>query len=109
MWCCCPTGPISDPEAIYRDAQEVHAGYYNFGKRTAGDFLARCRARRDSSATLGERAHVGRDAHGPHRSRSTCPGYAYTYLMNGITPAGNWTGLFERGERCGCASSMAPR
>src|SRR5262249_47923371 len=26
-------------------------------------------------------------------------GYAYTYLMNGATPAGNWTGLFARGER----------
>ncbi|MET0532727.1 MAG: copper resistance system multicopper oxidase, partial [Steroidobacter sp.] len=26
-------------------------------------------------------------------------GYAYTYLMNGITPASNWTGLFNRGER----------
>src|SRR5205823_11637288 len=26
-------------------------------------------------------------------------GYAYTYLMNGSTPAGNWTGLFLRGEK----------
>ena len=26
-------------------------------------------------------------------------GAAYTYLMNGTTPVGNWTGLFERGER----------
>ncbi|MGH7879469.1 MAG: copper resistance system multicopper oxidase, partial [Candidatus Binataceae bacterium] len=26
-------------------------------------------------------------------------GYTYTYLMNGRTPAGNWTGLFRRGER----------
>jgi CopA family copper-resistance protein len=26
-------------------------------------------------------------------------GYTYTYLMNGTTPAGNWTGLFRRGER----------
>jgi CopA family copper-resistance protein len=26
-------------------------------------------------------------------------GHAYTYLMNGITPAANWTGLFRRGER----------
>ncbi len=25
--------------------------------------------------------------------------YTYTYLMNGVTPAGNWTGLFKRGER----------
>jgi CopA family copper-resistance protein len=26
-------------------------------------------------------------------------GHGYTYLMNGITPAGNWTGLFAPGER----------
>ncbi len=26
-------------------------------------------------------------------------GYTYTYLMNGATPAGNWTGLFRPGER----------
>ena len=26
-------------------------------------------------------------------------GYTYTYLMNGTAPAGNWTGLFEPGER----------
>ena len=25
--------------------------------------------------------------------------YGYTYLMNGMTPAGNWTGLFRPGER----------
>ena len=26
-------------------------------------------------------------------------GYTFTYLMNGLSPAGNWTGLFRRGER----------
>jgi CopA family copper-resistance protein len=26
-------------------------------------------------------------------------GYTYTYLMNGVTPDGNWTGLFKPGER----------
>jgi CopA family copper-resistance protein len=26
-------------------------------------------------------------------------GYTYTYLMNGVTPAGNWTGLFRPGEK----------
>jgi FtsP/CotA-like multicopper oxidase with cupredoxin domain len=26
-------------------------------------------------------------------------GHAYTYLLNGVTPAGNWTGLFRQGER----------
>ena len=26
-------------------------------------------------------------------------GSTYTYLMNGVTPDGNWTGLFKSGER----------
>ena len=26
-------------------------------------------------------------------------GYTFTYLMNGLSPAGNWTGLFRPGER----------
>jgi len=30
---------------------------------------------------------------------SDVSGYAYTYLMNGVTPTGNWTGTFAKGER----------
>ena len=26
-------------------------------------------------------------------------GYTYTHLINGVTPSGNWTGLFKPGER----------
>src|SRR3546814_11727189 len=26
-------------------------------------------------------------------------GLTYTFLVNGATPAGNWTGMFKRGER----------
>src|SRR3546814_18901554 len=26
-------------------------------------------------------------------------GLTYTFLVNGTTPAGNWTGLFKRGEK----------
>jgi CopA family copper-resistance protein len=26
-------------------------------------------------------------------------GHTYTYLMNGVTPAGNWTGIFKPGEK----------
>ncbi len=33
----------------------------------------------------------------------------YTYLLNGVAPAGNWTGLFKPGERCCCVSSTARR
>jgi CopA family copper-resistance protein len=30
---------------------------------------------------------------------SDVSGYTYTYLMNGASPAGNWTGLFRPGEK----------
>jgi FtsP/CotA-like multicopper oxidase with cupredoxin domain len=26
-------------------------------------------------------------------------GATYTYLVNGTTPTGDWTGIFQRGER----------
>jgi len=40
----------------------------------------------------------GTDAYGADGPRRRV-GYAYTYLVNGTTPAGNWTGLFRRGEK----------
>ena len=36
-------------------------------------------------------------------------GYAYTYLMNGETPAANWQACSSAASACGCGSSMAPR
>jgi FtsP/CotA-like multicopper oxidase with cupredoxin domain len=33
------------------------------------------------------------------RDISDVTGYTYTYLMNGNSPAGNWTGTFKKGER----------
>ena len=71
--------------------------YYNFNQRTLGDFFRDARTR-GVGATLSERA-----AWGEMRMRPTdladVSGYTYTYLMNGTTPEGNWTGLFKPGER----------
>ena len=36
-------------------------------------------------------------------------GSTYTYLMNGVSPAGNWTGCSRRANVCACGSSMARR
>ena len=33
------------------------------------------------------------------RDISDVTGYTYTFLMNGVTPADGWLGLFKRGER----------
>ena len=85
-----------DPEAIYATLKRA-SDYYNFGKRTASDFLADVR-KKGFSATVAERRMwnaMRMDA----TDLADVSGYAYTYLMNGAPPAGNWTGLFQPGER----------
>lgn len=85
-----------DPEDIYRTLK-IHAGYFNFGKRTAGDFLRDARAQ-GLEAAAAERAMWGSMRMDP-TDIADVSGYAYTYLMNGTAPAGNWTGTFSAGER----------
>jgi CopA family copper-resistance protein len=55
-------------------------------------------ARRGLKATLADWQMWGRARMNP-TDLLDVSGAAYTYLMNGVTPAGNWTGLFSRGER----------
>jgi FtsP/CotA-like multicopper oxidase with cupredoxin domain len=85
-----------DPEHIYR-LLKVDSAYFNFGQRTAGDFLGDVR-RLGWKGALADRRMWGRMRMDP-TDLADVSGYAYTYLMNGVTPAGNWTGLFQRGER----------
>jgi len=86
----------TDPEHIYRTLK-VQSDYYNFGKRTATD-LMRDAQQRSVKQVLAERRMWGEMRMQP-TDLADVSGYVYTYLMNGITPAGNWTGLFDRGER----------
>lgn len=85
-----------DPEHIFATLKR-QSDYYNFGKRTIGDFAADARQRGLQAATA-DRAMWGRMRMEP-TDLVDVSGYVYTYLMNGTTPAANWTGLFRRGER----------
>ena len=71
--------------------------YYNFRQRTVGNFV------RDVQDHGFRNAVANRLAWGQMRMNPTdladVSGYTYTYLLNGHAPAGNWTGLFQRGER----------
>ncbi len=71
--------------------------YYNFNQPTLRDFS------RDVSVTGLRGAMRKRQMWNRLRMNPTdladVSGYTYTYLMNGSTPADNWTGLFRRGER----------
>jgi CopA family copper-resistance protein len=85
-----------DPERIFATLKK-HSDYYNFHKRTLGDFAGDVR-RQGWDATSAERRMWGAMRMNP-TDLLDVSGYAYTYLLNGMTPGGNWTGLFERGER----------
>ena len=71
--------------------------YYNRRKRTLGDFIRDVRTS-GLAGTLADRAAWGRMRMAP-TDIADVTGATYTYLMNGTTPAGNWTGLFRPGER----------
>ena len=71
--------------------------YYNFQQRTVGDFFRDVRTQGLKDA-LADRKMWGEMRMNP-RDLADVSGYTYTYLMNGVAPAGNWTGLFKPGER----------
>jgi CopA family copper-resistance protein len=71
--------------------------YYNYRRRTVVDFLADVR-QRGLSSTLADRSAWGRMRMSAS-DLADVSGATYTYLMNGLSPAGNWTGLFRPGER----------
>jgi CopA family copper-resistance protein len=85
-----------DPEHIYRTLKR-QSNYFNFNRRTVGDFVNDVR-KQGWKPTIADRRMWGQMRMDP-TDLADVSGYAYTYLMNGSTPAGNWTGLFRRGER----------
>ncbi|WNL47491.1 copper resistance system multicopper oxidase [Dyella sp. BiH032] len=86
----------TDPERIYANLKK-QSDYYNIGKRTAGDFL-RDASRQGLSQALAERRMWQQMRMDP-TDLADVSAMAYTYLANGRTPAGNWTALFDAGEK----------
>jgi CopA family copper-resistance protein len=85
-----------DPEHIYRTLKR-QSNYFNFNRHTVGDFVNDVR-RQGLNPTIADRQMWGQMRMDP-TDLADVSGHAYTYLLNGSTPAGNWTGLFRRGER----------
>jgi CopA family copper-resistance protein len=85
-----------DPEHVYRTLKR-QSNYFNFAQRTVGDFVNDVR-KQGWKPTLADRRMWGQMRMDP-TDLADVSGYAYTYLMNGTAPAGNWTGLFRRGEK----------
>jgi CopA family copper-resistance protein len=85
-----------DPARVFSKLKK-QSDYYNFNKRTAGDFMHDVRAQ-GLKRTLADRKMWGDMRMNP-TDLADVSGYTYTYLMNGTAPAGNWTGMFKPGER----------
>ena len=85
-----------DPERIYAKLKKK-SDYYNFAKPTAGDFL-RDVSNKGLDQALAMRRMWNRMRMNP-TDLSDVSGHTYTYLMNGMTPADNWSGQFRPGEK----------
>lgn len=73
------------------------AGYYNFQKRTVGDFFRDVR-RQGWKAALADRLAWAAMRMDP-TDIADVSGYTYTFLVNGLPPSANWTARFQPGER----------
>ncbi len=85
-----------DPNTIYHKLKK-NSDYYNFRQRTLSDSL-------NDLSELGwnkfwQKRGMWNQSRMSDRDISDVTGYTYTYLMNGVTPADGWLGLFKKGER----------
>ncbi len=85
-----------DPTRVFSKLK-MQSDYYNFNQPTAGDFL-RDVSRNGFNAALDNRKMWNEMRMSP-TDLADISAYTYTYLMNGTTPARNWTGLFRPGEK----------
>lgn len=76
---------------------KMQSDYYNFHQPTVGDFF-RDVAQQGWSFALTKRRMWQKMRMNP-TDLADVSSHTYTYLMNGATPVGNWTELFQPGER----------
>lgn len=84
------------PKALFARLKKM-AGHDNYYGRTVGDFLRDAREQ-GWQPTIKDRVMWGRMRMMP-TDLSDVNANTYTYLMNGRTSPGNWTGLFRPGEK----------
>ncbi|MCF6336343.1 MAG: copper resistance system multicopper oxidase [Gammaproteobacteria bacterium] len=85
-----------DPMKVYAKLKK-QSDYYNFNAPTAMDFFRDASERGLGKAM--ERRRMWNQMRMSPTDLADISAHTYTYLMNGTTPAGNWTGLFNPGER----------
>lgn len=85
------------PEEAMIARLKKRAGYFNFQQRTMREFFSDV-AEYGWGPTMDNYlmwARMRMDA----TDLADATGYVYTYLMNGLAPASNWTAFFKPGER----------
>ncbi len=85
-----------DPMRVYSKLK-AQGDNYNINRPTAPDFF-RDVSRDGMKAALAKRKMWNEMRMNP-TDLADLSGAVLTYLLNGTTPAGNWTGLFRNGER----------
>jgi len=85
-----------DPARVMSKLKK-QSDYYNFHKRTVGDFVDDV-SEKGWSAAVADRKMWAEMKMSP-TDLADVSGYTYTYLMNGQAPNGNWTGTFKPGEK----------
>ncbi|WP_288368484.1 copper resistance system multicopper oxidase [uncultured Alcanivorax sp.] len=85
-----------DPHHVYATLKKL-SHYYNFNERTVFDTLRDFR-KKGVIDTLKDR-HMWNTMRMSQSDLADVTGYTYTYLMNGQSPADNWTCQFKPGER----------
>ncbi|WP_054891583.1 MULTISPECIES: copper resistance system multicopper oxidase [unclassified Pseudomonas] len=85
-----------DPARVLSKLKK-QSDYYNYHKRTVGDFVNDV-GEMGWSAAVADRKMWAEMRMSP-TDLADVSGYTYTYLMNGQAPDTNWTGLFKPGEK----------
>ncbi len=85
-----------NPVTVFRKLK-ISSDYYNFKKRTGGDFFSEVKEKGFFTA-FNERKMWNEMAM-TDRDLSDVTGYTYTYLMNGVNPATIFKALFKNGDK----------
>jgi len=85
-----------DPRQLFARLKK-RSDFDNFAKQTVGDFFDDVK-QHGLAVTIEDRKMWGQMRMTP-TDLSDVNGNTYTYLMNGTTSLGNWTGLFRSGEK----------
>ena len=86
----------TDPEQVFDNLKKM-GSYYSRTELTTPEIFKQ--AGMEGFAKAWKERMVWNRMRMSPRDLSDVTGYTYTYLTNGVTPEGRWTGLFSRGEK----------